>query len=1024
MDFQKLNTYTGWGVFATALLVYLLTVAPTASFWDCGEFIACSNELEVTHPPGAPLFLLLGRLMAMLSFGKVENIAFMVNLISVFASAFTAMFTCWITTALGKKAWRDSGLDEQRHNYAVLLAGVVAGLCCIFADSVWFNAVEAEVYALSGFFTAIVVWLMLKWEARADEPDNLKWLILIVYLMGLSIGVHLLNLLTIPALGVLYYFRKFTPSWKGLLATLAVSVLILAFVQYGIIQYTFSLAQQFELFFTGSTTREGTDAGGMGMVMGTGMRFLGLLIVLLCVGLLALAHRLQNQVLATAVLSYIVIMIGFSSYAVIFVRSGANPAIDMNNPENIMTFLSYMRREQYGDRPLLYGARYNSRPTGLKTEGMRYMILDGKPKYIEDEEKQGYEYEAGAEVLLPRMYSGESRHINDPDFGYAEFVSDKGGTSSPYDDKPTKLDEAKFFFSYQFIHMYLRYFMWNFVGRSSDVQDYAWEDGLLIRSKNMQDNKGNNHYFFLPFILGIMGLVWHFSYKKRDAAIVGLLFFFTGIAIILYLNQPPAQPRERDYAYASSFQTFCIWIGLGVLFLVDLMRTQLKDKSMYVAGGIALLAPLLMATQNWDDHSRKGRWVDVDFAYNLLNSCAKNAVLFTAGDNDTFPLWYLQEVEGVRTDVRVVNLELLISDWYIEQMQRKANDSEPLPITMKKSDYAGEKYNYYEYSSRIIPLPVNKAQVIANGVVQPEDQARLLDTLYWSVPAQGRAGDQYILRKDSALINLVRNVAQAGWSRPIYFSNTIDPASHLGLDEYLQMEGFAHRLVPLRQLPETPGDMYGDGSIQQRLMYDNLVNKFRYRELDNPKVNLDEHIRGSIISNYRNTFQRLGVSYSEQINLCNYQLEMAKTGRTDTLAKMGTDSERVLRDNPAKVANAQKSLRAIDSFMRKTFPYDVIKPNLNFLIMNAQMLYRADLGAEAKQEFSRLEAETMGQLSYYASEDIKVDTRHPAFQGAYMSAQYFYETGDSLRANAIADRLERLTGQAGIKALIRSRKLQ
>lgn len=1025
MNFQKLNNITGWAVFTIALLTYLLTVAPTASFWDCGEFIACSNELEVTHPPGAPLFLLLGRIFSMGALGNTEKIAFMINLISVLASAFTAMFTCWTTTMLAKRILdKTNSWEEETRNLAILIAGAIAGLTCTFADSVWFNAVEAEVYGLSGFFTALVVWLMLKWAERADEPDHLRWIVLIAYIMGLSIGVHLLNLLTIPALALIYYFRKYKPDWIGFAITMIISVVILGFIQYGIIQYTFSIAQIFELTFTGIATRAGLIKGGMGFPMGTGTAVLGGIIALITGLLLWYSIVKKKPILNVIIMSYIVIMIGFSSYSMIFIRAGANPAIDMNNPENIMTFLSYMKREQYGDRPLLYGPLYNARPIAMQSEGMRYTLLEGKDQYIEDEEKQKYEFEPSDLVLFPRMYSDAPHHYSDRDFGYASFVSKQGDPRNIKDDEPTRIEDFSFFFSYQFVHMYMRYFMWNFVGRTSDEQDYGWEDGLLIKNVGFADNKGNNHYFFIPFILGIMGLIWQFSHSRRETGITGMLFFFTGVAIILYLNQTPLQPRERDYAYASSFQTFAIWVGLGVMFLMETFHKRFKDKAIYISGALALCAPLLMAVENWDDHTRKGRWIDIDFAYNLLHSCAKNAILFTAGDNDTFPLWYIQEVEGVRTDVRVVNLELLISDWYIDQMKRPANTSEPLPITMNRNDYQGEKFNFYDYSSRTFRFPINKQALIDNKVVTPEEAINLTDTLVWNYQAEGSRENQYILRKDSVLINIIRNIAADNWKRPVYFSNTIPQDNFHGLEPYTQMEGMAHRLLPIKMKEDTPKDIYTEGAIHQNKMFEALTKTFRFRELNNPKVNFDDHIRNVIISNYRNTIHRLGVSYSEDANHRMKELLYAKAGAKDTLAKYGLSIESVLTQNPGKIEKAKQKLKELYAFSIKTIPYEVIKPSVNYLYMNAQMLYRAELNEEAAHEFELLREKSIAQLTAYKASRTKIDPRHPAYQGAVLTAQYYYETGKEKEAIALADLIEQLTGDNSVKTLLQQMKSQ
>lgn len=1010
MNYTKLNNLTGWSVFAIAFITYFLTSAPTASFWDCGEFIACAHELEVTHPPGAPLFLLIGRIFSMFAIDK-QHVAMMINMISVLSSAFTSLFTCWVTTYFSSKVLKNLDWEESHKLYGTMFAGAVAGLACTFADSIWFNAVEAEVYAMSGFFTAIVVWLMTKWEVRADEPDHYKWIILIAYVMGLSIGVHLLNLLTIPALALMYYFRKFPITWKGAAITFGISVLILAFIQYGIIQYTFSIAQQFELFFTGAITRTGQDKGGMGMAMGTGSLVFGLIIVSLVAGLLYYSIKKNKVVLNVAVLSYIVIMMGFSSYTVIFVRSGANPPIDMNNPENILTFLSYMRREQYGERPLITGPMYNAVPKNdgrrylFQDKYMRYTLFEGKDKYVEDEMKQDYIYEDKDIKIFPRMFS-ESHYMSRP-FGYYEFVKDKGqNAEDPTDDNPTAGEDIAFAFRYQLVHMYLRYFMWNFVGRESDIQDDNWEDGMIMNNPELQQNKGQNHYFFLPLLLGMMGLIWQFSHKNKDASIVALLFFFTGIAIIIYLNQTPAQPRERDYAYASSFQTFCIWIGMGVLFLIETFRKTFKKNTPFIVGGVTLLVPLLMCGQNWDDHTRKNRWIDIEFAYNLLNSCAKNAILFTAGDNDTFPLWYAQEVENIRPDVRVVNLELLISDWYIRQMQMQKNESAPLPISMKLNDYAGEKFNYY-VGGKPKPFRIlnNKEAMVKAGVITETEKLGIADSFNWDFPSKGA-----ILRKDSAMVNIIRNIANSNWERPIYFANTIPPENYHGLTYQLQMEGMAHRLLPIKLNTETPRDIMTEGTVHQQKMYDNVIKNFKYTGLNDATLNADEHIRMVIISNYRNTFYRLMASYGQQIENWELQMEMVNTPERDSLAAIGLDVANIPIANPPKIAAAKAKLKEVYEFGQKTIPYTVIEPTLSYLTWNAEMLYRTSMIKEADQEFQILEVLCMKQLKGFHDKGIKVDKRHPSVTGIVMGIQYYAQTGREQKAMGLAEQLYLLTG--------------
>jgi hypothetical protein len=1021
MNYQRINNLTGWGVFLVALVVYLLTVAPTASFWDCGEFIACSNELEVTHPPGAPLFLLLGRIFAMFA-GSVENVAFMVNMLSVLSSAFTALFTCWTVTMLARKGLKEMELSENQKLVANMAAGVMAGLACIFADSIWFNAVEAEVYAMSSFFTAIVVWLIFKWEAHADEPDNLKWLILIAYLMGLSIGVHLLNLLTIPALATVYYFRKYEFTWKGFAATMGIAVAALALIQYGIIQLSFSVAWGFEKIFTGTETATGEVQGGLGLPMGTGTIVFGLLSLAAIVFLLWYSHKNNKVALNTAVIAFTVICIGFSSYAQIYMRSGVNPPIDMNNPENLLTFLSYMKREQYGDRPLVKGPLYNSQVKRdargypvAKSTTMKYVLLDDHNRYVEDTEDLDYEFDK--EVLFPRMY--DPNHYSTGGWAYKNYVRRKGADkNSPYDDKPTRAEDFKYFWDYQLNHMYIRYFLWNFAGRESDMQHAAWESGIeawqpLRWTAEKTRNKGKNHFFMLPLFFGLLGLVWQLLYRKQDAAVIGMLFFFTGIAIVLYLNQYAPQPRERDYSYAGSFQTFCMWIGMGVLFLTDVLRRFSKNGAAWIAAGLVFIAPLLMAVEGWDDHSRKGRWVDIEFAKNLLNSCAENAILFTGGDNDTFPLWYVQEVEGYRSDVRVVNLELLISDWYIDQMREQKNESAALPITMQRKDYIGEKGLVIQgVQAKNISLPVHKEKLLAKGIINQEEASWITgDRVVWEFKPRGSSRNPYILRKDSVMMNLVRNIALNEWERPVYFANTMQSSSFIRLQDYFRMEGLAYRVVPIKKSENTPRDLF-HGWIGQDYMKKNLMEKFLYTQLDDPGVNFDEHIRNVIVGNYRNAFYRLSNSYSEEIT--KWQQQIANNAQLMNTEGANVDSLRAVSARlTQQMAENKQHIRELYAFSEEKMPHEVVHRSITLLISQAQMLARNNLQEEAAQEFEFLIADSIDELQALkkaAGGKLEPGNNNFHLQGLLIAIQYYTQQKNIDRATELANQVQEILG--------------
>ena len=1015
MNYDRINNLVGWSVFAVAMLVYLLTVAPTASFWDCGEFIACANELEVTHPPGAPLFLLLGRIMSMLALDATQ-VAFMVNLLSVSAGAFTALFTFWTTTMLAKKGVEAFEWEDSSKLLAVMGAGVVAGLTCTFADSIWFNAVEAEVYAMSGFFTAIVVWLIFKWEARADEPDHLKWIILIAYLMGLSTGVHLLNLLTIPALALVYYYRKFSFSWKGLFATLGISTVVLAVIQYGILQYSIGLTRNIELLFTGTETRDGLVTGGWGFSTGTGATVLMILVISALASLIWFSQVKRKVVLNTVLLAFTVILVGASSYSLIYIRSNADPAIDMNNPENVFTFLSYMRREQYGDRPLVYGPMYNSEVKRdgngyavREEEGMKYIVMDGRERYVEDVEEYTYKYED--QVLFPRMY--EPGRYNTGPYGYINYVEDKGADKQdPRDDKPTRWEDLSFFLDYQLGHMYFRYFFWNFVGRESDIQDDRWESGLEPNdpsryTSDRRDNKGKNHYFFLPLFLGILGLVWQVNVKKKDATIIALLFFFTGIAIVLYLNQYPGQPRERDYSYAGSFQTFSIWVGLGVLFLADVLRRFLKEKSAWAAIAFAMIAPLLMAYQNWDDHTRSGRWVDIEFAKNLLDSCAPNAILFTGGDNDTFPLWYVQEVEGYRTDVRVVNLELLISDWYIDQMKVKKNDSEALPISMQQADYLGDQSMViYNYGNQRITLPVDKAACLASGMLSEDEASMVEEQMVWDFTA--RPGG-YILRKDSVIIDIIRNVAADGWKRPVYFGNTMAQDNYASLTPFFRNEGLAYRVIPLRRSEETINDQFY-GTIRPDLLEKNLMEKFKFQGLDDPSVNIDQHIRNVIVSNYRNGFFRLASAYADEYawrdslqQFLQLQVDSAEIPTENLMTRITTLRREMqgLRD---------KAVHAL-AVSEEKIPHSVIpQDNLYLLLRQAGVLEQVGAKKEVTEMYKILEVEAIDQMRDVTQSGGEIGQRSLPLQAALFSLQFYLEIGDEAAFEQLAAQVDEIMG--------------
>ncbi len=994
MNYRLLNNLTGWAVFAVALVTYLLTMAPTASFWDCGEFIACSNELEVPHPPGAPFFLLLGRIFAMFAGADVERIAWFLNLFSVLSSAFTVLFTVWITTHLAKKLFTsgEEGSLSFAETIAVLASGAVAGLVTTFADSFWFNAVEAEVYALSSFFTAVVVWLMFKWEARADEPGNERWIILIAYLMGLSIGVHLLNLLTVPALAFIYYFRKNSFSWGGFILTGIISVAILAVIQSGVILHTFDFAWFFEKNMVGTVYPNGSEKSGMGLPVGSGIAlFFTLFFGAIAFGVFYTAQK-KLKVANTALLSLVVIYIGFSSYLMIPVRSQANPPIDENNPENTSSFISYMKREQYGNRPLFFGPLYNAQPISLKKTGKEYVLEPGSDRYMELGDKLQYEYAASDKKLFPRMY--EASKINAGPYGYNNFVKKKGDPNIPSDDKPTAAEDLAFAWSYQFVHMYWRYFMWNFAGREGDVQDLGWESGLRFDQISqmpdfIKDAPAKNHYYLLPFLLGLLGLFVQGNKKPNDAIVTGLLFFFTGIAIIIYLNQYPAQPRERDYSFAGSFQTFAIWVGLGVAGIYSLLHRFLKDTGVYVGVALGLLAPVLMAAENWDDHSRAGNYLAPESAYNLLNSVAKDGILFTNGDNDTFPLWYLQEVEGVRTDVRVLCLSYVNTDWYIDQMYKQYNESSPLPLTLKKNEYQGQENQSRNLGNRAtlnLSLPVNKQDLIAGGLISEADTPFVQSPMSWTLRTRGGANNKYLELKDVLILNLLENVAKEGWKRPVYFANTVAPNSFLDLNTYLRLEGLAYRVLPVKKPSEIdPYDPY-DGYPDLAKMDSSLTKVFKYTNLDNPKVYYDENAM-RMVSNYYNTFYRLANAYLKEAD--------AKRAAGDTVA----------------AEQLKTRSREVMEFSEKKFPYQVAMPDPYMLIRTGLMYERLGMKEKADEYYAIGEKVAFETLEYYESIGQTYIRGREYFISLNLLAQQYQQGRRDDALVALTDRMSRLRGK-------------
>lgn len=932
--FRLLNNIFGWVAFAIAAITYLSTIEPSASFWDCGEFISSANKLNVGHPPGAPLFMIFGKFFSLFA-SEPSQIAMMINSFSALASAFTILFLFWTITHLARKIIIKSEEDYSISNIVGILgAGMVGALAYTFSDTFWYSAVEGEVYAFSSLFTAVVFWMILKWERVADRPGSDRWLILIAYMMGLSIGVHLLNLLAIPAIVMVYYFKKFTPSWKGGLLALFASIVILGFTQYGLIPGFTTMASRFELFFV--NTLEMPFNSGMFVylflmitsivwaiyesfqnksyirmtisfvlaVTLVGIPFIGeslfsgILVIGALVGFFYFKKKnVSARWLNTAMVMVTVMLIGYSSYAVIMIRSSANPTMDQNSPDNVFALKYYLNREQYGDRPLLYGQTYNAPPKLKKTESGFMYDLDKQPlyapkpktdpnekdKYIVAGEKMTLKYDDKFMMLFPRMYSEDQNHIS----AYKIWGDIKGKTVT-YDFAgeqktevvPTFFENIRFFIDYQVNFMYWRYFMWNFSGRQNDMQCYGeiehgnwitgikFIDNVLVGNQDnlpseLKNNKGRNAYFMLPLILGLFGIFFLLNTSKKGMEgfwITLLLFLMTGLAIVLYLNQTPYQPRERDYAYAGSFYSFSIWIGLGVLGIIQLLNNILPKKvASSVVTAVALGVPVLMAAQNYDDHNRSGRFTARDFGHNYLMSCKPNSIIFTNGDNDTFPLWYNQEVEGVRTDVRVCNLSYLQTDWYIDQMKRGAYESAPLPISWKPEEYIqgendmisaefieqGKAIDFntaFEWllskdpslkidgegflPSKLLYLPINKQEIL-NTQTLPISKA---DSI---VPQMEFNLDGRLSKSSVMMLEILRT---NNWKRPMYIATTVGNDYYpKSFDLYTESTGLANHIVPMKNSGE-------DRNVNIEETYKNLMTKYKFGGIDNPNIYLDENI--------------------------------------------------------------------------------------------------------------------------------------------------------------------------------------
>jgi len=866
MDFKKVNNWTGWIIALIACTVYVMTTEATGSFWDCGEFISSAYKLQIPHPPGAPMFVLLGRLFIILFGDNPLTAAKAVNIMSALASGFTILFLFWSITHFAKRMVQ-KGTESLTNAQviAIMGAGIVGALAYTFTDSFWYSAVEGEVYALSSFFTALVFWAILKWEQKADQPGSDKWVIFIFYMMGISIGVHLLNLLTIPAIVMVYYFRNYKASLKGGLVAFFIGVVITGFIQVFLIQYTIKWAGAFDVAFVNS----------FGLPFFSGFIFFFVLVAAILSLGIYFANKKGFYFLKLGIWATVFFMLGYTSYLTTMIRSNADPSVDMYNVDNPVTLVGYLSREQYGDWPILYGPDFVDKVDNVEGSDQ---YVKGPTNY--DLAGKNYRRDWGSAPsshLFPRMWDAEN------DRGQLDSYKAFGGVVDG--EAPTLANNIKYFTNYQFGFMYLRYFLWNFAGKQNDLQGFGnVRDGNFITGISFVDNalfgdqsklpdsiknqnKAHNTLFMLPFILGIIGFIYQAQKAKNDFIVTGLLFFFTGIAIVLYLNQVSLQPRERDYAYVGSFYAFAIWIGLGVLQIMEWFTKFMNQRvAAITATLICLLAvPTLMAQQEWDDHDRSQKTLPRDLARDYLESCPPNAILFSFGDNDTYPLWYAQEVEGIRPDVRVVVNSLLGSDWYMKELRYKVNQSDKFDVIFSEEQVAGNKLNVAYYNAlpdfgektyhnldsvlryvvadpsgkyqastqegpvNIFPthkfkVPVNKANAIAAGIAKPTD------TIVDELLIDFNPNRQYMVKNEMAMYAII---ATSQFKRPVCFTS-LQELKELGLDKYVRQTGMSYELVPV----------LGDGaSVDTDAAYKNIMTKFAFGNAKNPNVYYDEENR-------------------------------------------------------------------------------------------------------------------------------------------------------------------------------------
>jgi len=921
MDNKKFNLWkkiVAVTVFGISAFTYLSTIEPSASFWDCGEFIASSYKLEVGHPPGNPGFQLFGRIFTM--FGGGEKAAVLVNSMSAICSALTILLLYLTIVFFASRLVKKEDEYSIGESVAILGSAAVGALAYCFSDTFWFSAVEGEVYAMSSLFTALVFWAMIKWYECADQPHANRWIVLISLLMGISIGVHLLNLLAIPALVFMYYYRgnedgKY--SFKDYLKILFISVVILAVILFLIIPYLPKTAAYFDLFFVNV----------LGLPFNTGAVFFMAALLILCFWGLFRTLKRDKVFWNTVLLCFTSIVVGFSLFSICVIRSSVKTPTNEYQPDNAFTLVRYLSREQYGSTPLIYGQYYDAPATYEKTYywapmNGRYIKAEGSPKYI---------FSADSKMLFPRMWYD----VNESSRAFYENYTNGKGTKvkGTKTKKPTQMANLAYFFDYQLGWMYWRYFMWNFVGRQNDIHGMEahdlfsgnWESGISFidnyrlgdqsdAPSMMSDNKGKNHYYFLPFILGLLGFFFQFSRDKRGCWLVFLMFFMTGIAIVIYLNQPPYQVRERDYAYAGSFYSFCMWIGLAVAAIWTAIQEVLTSKKAVSTAAavtcICLLVPALMAEENWDDHDRSNRYTAVEMAKNYLNSVGNNGILVTHGDNDTFPLWYAQEVEGFRTDVRIVNTSLLGTDWHIDQMKYAVNESAPLDLTVPLKQYLyGTNEMVYVYDkrdqpvmiqdvmevfkhpeikltlsngdrvdfivSRKIVIPVNKENVLRSGILSEKFADRIPQAIIIEIPKER----DFIMKSELFFLDLLSNYQ---WDRPLHFLGG-GGEIEIGIKDYLMSDGYSSHLVPIRNKVDMA---HGYGTVDTDHLYTLMTQSFHW----------DAIAREDYFIDYQNYYTHMGVMPVRGL-FVNAAEAFMKAGQKDRAIEMLDKCQALFKDS-------------------------------------------------------------------------------------------------------------------------------